>query len=59
MRVRFVPRSEDNDIVEKYDIDRNGVYEVLGYGSKVFIRVGNKIIDVFPSRLEIVEDDNC
>jgi hypothetical protein len=57
MKVRFLPRPDDNDIIEKYNITRGGVYEVLGYGAKVFIRVGNKIIDVFPSRLEIVEDD--
>jgi len=57
MKVRFVSRPDDNDIVEKYDITRDGVYEVLGFGAKVFIRVGNKIIDVFPSRLEIVEND--
>ena len=57
MKVRFLPRLDDNDIIEKYNITRDGIYEVLGYGAKVFIRVGNKIIDVFPSRLEIVEDE--
>ena len=57
MKVRFVSRPDDSDIIEKYNITRDGIYEVLGYGAKVFIRVGNKIIDVFPSRLEIVEDE--
>ena len=57
MKVRFVSRPDDSDIIEKYNITRDGVYEVLGYGAKVFIKVGNKIIDVFPSRLEIVEDE--
>lgn len=57
MKVRFVSRPDDRDIVEKYGIVKDGIYEVIGFGSKVFIRVGNKIIDVFPSRLEIVDEE--
>lgn len=62
MKVRFIQGSlgkeEFEDLCQKNNIDtKTGKYEVLGYGSKVFVRVGNKIIDVFPSRLEIVDEE--
>ena len=60
MKVRFIANSEtkkESQLIKEADKEGIGVYEVLGYGGKVFIKVGKKIFDVFPSRLEIVDEE--
>lgn len=57
MNVKFIPAS-DGDIeglYKSYGVKLEETYPVLGFGEKVIIRVGNRMIDVFPSRLEIVD----
>jgi hypothetical protein len=57
MRVRILPTISGDleGLYKSYDIKLGEVYPVLGFGEKVIIRVGNRMIDVFPSRLEIVD----
>jgi len=57
MKVRFIPMNDGTleGLYLSYGIELGQVYEVLGFGEKVIIRVGNRMIDVYPSRLEIVD----
>ena len=57
IKVRFIPmdNGEIEGLYKSYGVKIGEVYSVLGFGDKVFVKIGNKIIDVFPSRLEIVE----
>lgn len=58
MRVKFIPMNSDGDLeglYKSYNVKLGESYPVIGYGEKILIRVGNRIIDVFPSRLEIVD----
>lgn len=57
MKVKFVPmdNGELEGLYKSYNVELGKTYEILGFGEKVVIRVGNRMIDVFPSRLEIVD----
>ncbi len=57
MKVRFIPLAtgELEGLFLSYGIDVDEVYDVVGYGDKVLVKVGNRLVDVYPSRLEVME----
>lgn len=57
MKVKFIPTNSGDieGLYKSYGIELETEYEVLAFAEKVIIRVGNRMIDVFPSRLEIVD----
>lgn len=58
MKVRFIADSngEIEGLYKGYNVSLDETYEVIGFGAKVFIKVNNRILDVFPSRLEVVDE---
>ena len=55
--VRFIP-DNNNDLeglYKSYGITLDDEYEGLNFGDKVLIRVKDRMIDVYPSRLRIVK----
>lgn len=55
--VEFIPMTDGSieGLYLSYGVKLGEAYEVLAYGEKVLIQVGQRLIDVFPSRLKVVE----
>jgi hypothetical protein len=60
-------------VIDEYEVDSNlkraldkahykfgGACEVLSFGTdKIFIRIGNKILDIFPSKVTLVSKERA